>query len=236
MSNFILKIKRKEGFLATLLNKLYYYARGFNIPSFFLPFYRICYKERFMRISFFRRLFTFIYWSPMFRSKCMSVGNSFNYVKLEQNFPYFSGNLSINLGSNVTVHSRSSFSAGKVLNNPELIVGNDTYIGPGFSISISKKVVIGNKCHIASNVIIMDNDGHPLDPDKRAKHQTVDKENILPVIIEDNVWIGSNSIILKGVIIHKYSVIAAQSVVSRNVEQYTVVAGNPAKVIKKLLY
>ena len=56
-----------------------------------------------------------------------------------------------------------------------------------------------------------------------------DKNN---VIIEDDVWVGANSVLLPGVIIKKGAVIAAGSVVVKNVPQYAVVAGNPAKIIK----
>ena len=54
-----------------------------------------------------------------------------------------------------------------------------------------------------------------------------------PVIIENDVWIGANVIILPGVTIHEGSIIAAGAVVTKDVECYTIVAGNPAKVIKK---
>ena len=55
-----------------------------------------------------------------------------------------------------------------------------------------------------------------------------------PIVIEDDVWVGFNSIILKGVTIGKGSIVAAGSVVSKDVEPFTVVAGNPALVIKKM--
>jgi len=138
------------------------------------------------------------------------------------------------LGKNVTVHSRSSFSAGKVFNNPIFEVGDNTYLGPGLSISVAKKISIGTNCHIASDVTIMDNDGHPLDPTKRANHEPIEKENALPVVVGNNVWIGNNVLILKGVTIHECSVIAAQSVVVKDVGPYSVFAGNPAQLVKKL--
>ena len=59
------------------------------------------------------------------------------------------------------------------------------------------------------------------------------KDNLIPVIIENDVWIGANVIILPGVTIHEGSIIAAGAVVTKDVECYTIVAGNPAKVIKK---
>lgn len=55
-----------------------------------------------------------------------------------------------------------------------------------------------------------------------------------PIVIEDKAWIGFDSTILKGVTIGEGSVVGAKSVVTRNVDPYTVVAGNPAKVVRKL--
>ena len=55
-----------------------------------------------------------------------------------------------------------------------------------------------------------------------------------PIVIEDRAWIGFNAIILKGVTIGEGSVVAAGAVVTKDVEPYTVVAGNPARVVKRL--
>lgn len=60
------------------------------------------------------------------------------------------------------------------------------------------------------------------------------KDDISPVIIGDNVWIGMNSIILKGVHIGNSTVLAAGSIVTKNVSVITVVGGNPTKIMKKI--
>ena len=62
----------------------------------------------------------------------------------------------------------------------------------------------------------------------------MNKSDVSPVVIEDYVWIGMNSIILKGVTIGKGAVVAAGSVVTKSVPPMTVVGGNPAEVIKKV--
>jgi acetyltransferase-like isoleucine patch superfamily enzyme len=170
----------------------------------------------------------------MFRSRCKKVGRQLNYVKLQQSFPYFSGNIQIYIGDNVTVHSRTSFSAAKIIDKPILRISNQTYLGPGLSVSIAKEIYIGSYCHIASNVTISDNDGHPTDPERRAMHEPVDIDAVSPVRIEDNVWIGEGVCILKGISIGRCSIVAAKSVVTKNVEPYSIIAGNPAIVVKKV--
>ena len=87
---------------------------------------------------------------------------------------------------------------------------------------------------MAHGVQIYDNNTHPLDPVDRAKNLPVEKENVAPVLIEDDAWIGAHATILRGVTIRRGSVVATYAVVSRDVPPMSVVAGNPAKVVKTL--
>jgi len=106
-----------------------------------------------------------------------------------------------------------------------LCIGNGTYINRNTLIVCEDRVDIGKDCKIAWDVIIMDSDLHPLN-----KSPMVNK----PVYIEDNVWIGCRSIILKGVTIGHGAVIAAGSVVTKNIPPRTVYGGSPARFITKL--
>jgi acetyltransferase-like isoleucine patch superfamily enzyme len=87
---------------------------------------------------------------------------------------------------------------------------------------------------ISNRVILGGYDGHPLDPLERAKHAPCGPEGARPILIRDFAWIGANAIILRGVEIGAGSVVATGAVVTRNVEPLTVVAGNPAKVIRRI--
>tara|TARA_Y100000385_G_scaffold271952_1_gene312346 strand:- start:44 stop:550 length:507 start_codon:yes stop_codon:yes gene_type:complete len=112
--------------------------------------------------------------------------------------------------------------------------GDDVYIGPGASLSASNsKIVIGNKVMFGPNVTIMSGD-HNVTEIGEYMYDVEYKlpENDQPVIIEDDVWIGTGAVILKGVTIGKGSIVAAGSLVNRNIEEYTIVAGIPAKFIK----
>jgi acetyltransferase-like isoleucine patch superfamily enzyme len=106
------------------------------------------------------------------------------------------------------------------------------------------KIEIGSHCLISWNVGIADSDFHPLEPAQRLIDAQAlapffkdrpqrPKLRTAPVIISDNVWIGMNATILKGVTIGENSVVAAGSVVTKSVLSNTVVAGNPAMVVKK---
>lgn len=96
-------------------------------------------------------------------------------------------------------------------------------------------IIIGNNVKIGALSIISDNDAHSLNPNDRLNY-IIDEQNTKssPVIIEDNVLIGANSIILKGVHIGCNTVIGAGSVVTKNIPSNVIAAGNPCKVIKQL--
>ena len=95
-----------------------------------------------------------------------------------------------------------------------------TFFGRG-GITIGNGVFIGPKC----NLITINHDANP-----ENRSATYGR----PIVIEDNVWIGINSTVLPGVRIGYGSIIGAQSVVTHDVPPMTVVAGNPARIIKKI--
>lgn len=123
-------------------------------------------------------------------------------------------------------------------------IGNNCYVGKNSVIRAGEKIFIGNNVLIAHNCTIMDTDSHEIDAEERAmSYMLMLKEGhpkqpgnvrTLPVIIKDNVWISYNVCVLKGVTIGEGAIIGAGSVVTKDVPAYSLVAGNPAKVIKYL--
>ena len=103
----------------------------------------------------------------------------------------------------------------------------------GVTIYSRESIRIGKHTSIGGNVKIFDHDFHPIDPQERLEHPNSGMKT-RPVDIGENVFIGANVIILKGSKIGNNCVIGAGAVVSGTFEDNTVIAGNPAKVIKKL--
>lgn len=101
----------------------------------------------------------------------------------------------------------------------------------GVTMMCAKKIVLGKNVALGANVTIYDNDMHAINPYLR-KYDNDNNICAQEVIIEDNVWIGAHTIILKGVHIGKGAVIGAGSVVTKDVPPLTIYAGNPAKYIK----
>lgn len=107
-----------------------------------------------------------------------------------------------------------------------LEIGNNVFINYGSSLVASSHVRIGDDCLIGTHVMVMDCDFH------RVEDKAWDTTGE-PVIIEDRVWLGNRSMVLKGVRIGHDAVVAAGSVVTRDVEPRTVVAGVPATTVRR---
>jgi maltose O-acetyltransferase len=110
-----------------------------------------------------------------------------------------------------------------------LDIGERTYINYGTSISASELVRIGPECNIGTYVMIMDNNFHCLEPERRQERPPSS-----PIILEENVWLGGRVIVLGGVTVGAGSVIGAGSVVTRDIPQRSLAVGVPAKVIRQL--
>lgn len=108
-----------------------------------------------------------------------------------------------------------------------IVIGDNVGVS-GCTISAAKSIIIGSRVLIGSGALIMDNDAHSLRADERAVGV---KGAAAPVVIEDDVFIGARAIVLKGVRIGKGAVIGAGAVVTKNVPEFTIVAGNPARKI-----
>lgn len=130
-------------------------------------------------------------------------------------------------------------------------IGSRSFINGGTRLISRSKITIGDDVTIAWGCTIYDHDSHSLDWEERAndlKQQIADykmgNSMVLnknwatvptkPIVVENKVWIGFDVLILKGVTIGEGAVVGAKSVVTKDVEPWTVVAGNPAKLVKRL--
>ena len=122
-----------------------------------------------------------------------------------------------------------------------ITIGNYSHVGPQTKIWSAASIKIGNRVLISYNVNIHDNISHPLDSLERHKDfvhiRTIGfQDNInlseKEIVIEDDVWIGFNSTILKGVTIGKGAIIGANTLILKDVPPYAVVVGNPARIIR----
>lgn len=165
------------------------------------------------------------------------------YCESAQVFRFLKTNAShaLRFGNHVSVYAGCSFSIGP---NGSCSVGDFTLLN-GALVMAEERIEIGSHCLISWNVGIADSDFHPLEPAQRLIDSQAlapffkdrpprPKLATAPVRISDNVWIGMNAVILKGVTIGENSVVAAGAVVTKSVPANVVVAGNPAQIVREL--
>lgn len=158
----------------------------------------------------------------------------FHYKVLGNSF-YIQNEGKMTFGKRVSLHSYpngTSYRTSLTTYFPEaeIEIGNNCNIN-GTIIHCNQLVKIGNNCMFGPGTVICDNDSHriSIDPIERRK-RAMSK----PIIFGDNVWVGMNCLILKGVTIGENSIIAAGSVVVKNIPQNSIAGGNPAKVLKQI--
>lgn len=184
-----------------------------------------------------------VYWRynrVKFKISDVRYGNNFNvqgrvYIdKKPSGVISIGDNCVIKSGNNLNPLSRNIRTAIYVEENAKLIVGNNC----GFSsvcLWADKSILIGNNVSIGADSIIMDSDAHSLSYlDRRSVRQDVLNKNSRSIIIGDDVLIGTRCIILKGVTIGKRCVIGSGSIITKDIPDDCIAAGNPAKVIRKL--
>lgn len=115
--------------------------------------------------------------------------------------------------------------------NPQIIVGDNCWIGKRNSFAAINKVQIGNNVLFAGYVHITDHSHGYEDINLPVMKQKLISKG--PVIIEDDCWLGFGCEVLSGVHIGKHCIVAARAVVTKDVPSYSIVAGNPARIVKR---
>jgi acetyltransferase-like isoleucine patch superfamily enzyme len=169
---------------------------------------------------------------PLFKAYCTRYGKG---VTTGIFVHWIQGKGDIILGDYVNFDGKSSINfAARYTDRPTLTVGDYTGISHECSITVGKRIDIGSHVRIASGVHIMDSSGHSTAPDARRDGAPPSADEVRPVRICDNVWIGRRATIFPGVTIGEGSIVSAAAAVMTDVAPYTVVAGNPARKIGSL--
>lgn len=230
INNIIRKIRNQENWFWSLLYKILKKVRRFTLPS--IPgLSHLLLLER----SFRNSIFSWIgnqYASQIMPLKCKSIGGNVCWGGV----PWIYGTGEIYIGSNVSIVKGQTWIVGfKGFEQAILTIGDNSTLNFACIISVAKSVSIGKNVRIAGGVQIYDNNSHPIDClSRRDNGGVLTSKDVEEVVIDDDVWIGANCIILKGVHIGLCSIVAAGSVVTKDVLPNVIVAGNPARVVKKL--
>jgi acetyltransferase-like isoleucine patch superfamily enzyme len=169
---------------------------------------------------------------PFFKAHCREYGQA---VHTGVYLHWIQGQGDIIVGDHVKLDGKSSISfAARFVDRPTLTLGSHTGLGHGCSLVVGKAITIGNHCRIAGGVAFRDSSGHASEPEARKAGLPPDGDDVRPITINDNVWIGTRAFIGPGVTVGEGSIVAAHAVVFSDVAPYTIVAGNPARKIGTL--
>ena len=173
----------------------------------------------------------------MFRLKGVTFGRNMT----------IQGKLSLIGEGNITIGDNFYMSSGDHVNpiisnmqgafftdNPKANINIGNNVGMSSTrMRISKGLTIGDNVKIGACVLLIDTDSHPID--YKVRRVSNEGTQSAPITIEDDVWIGAHSIVLKGVTIGARSIIGAGSVVTKSIPADCIAAGNPCRVIKSLI-
>lgn len=169
---------------------------------------------------------------PFLQAYCKECGPG---LRTGSEIHWIEGQGDLILGSNVWMDGRCTIIFGaSFTGRPVLEIGDGSAIGNGTNFAIGKRIKIGKNCNISGETTIFDSNGHPSDPVARREHKPPPDDQVRPVTIGDDVWIGKSCLILPGVRIGDAAIIAAGSVVRTHVPPYCVVSGNPARIVYRL--
>lgn len=165
--------------------------------------------------------------------KKVGIGTRFEYPL------YTRGGKNIQIGNNCFFFRSCEINAWHEYKgykySPQIIIGNNCQFGPGTHITCCNNIIIKDGILTGANVIISDNNHGLLSKDDlEIEPRMRELSSKGEIIIEENVWIGDKVSILSGVHIGQHSIIAANSVVTHDVPACTIVAGVPAKIIRRL--
>lgn len=184
------------------------------------------------RIKFFLFV-TLRVWKYKFLSDCQRISGKPNlYLPILLN-----GKGKISFGKNVQIGVSAAHFTYSTYNyilaydeNSEVVLGDNVVMANGASIQATSKITIEDNVMIGINCLLVDSDGHDLDPEKRMSG--VPKRG--DITVKKNVIIYYNSVVFKGVTIGENSVIGACSVVTKDIPPNVFAAGSPARVIRSL--
>lgn len=157
------------------------------------------------------------------RSSGAKIGKNTFFSRLSITWPH-----KVTIGNNCVLEQNIYFKHdGPYSPGKSILIGNNIFIGTNCEFNIKKKITIGDNVLIASGCKFIDHD-HGIDKSKLIRIQDGPEAEIT---IEEDVWLGTNVIVLKGITIEKGAIIAAGAIVNKNVPSYEIWGGVPAKKI-----
>jgi len=234
-SEFKVAIRKRE---TPFHARLYAIAKaliGLSVPV--VPgLHAFLYHEWGLRTSAWHNFWRVVYYEPMFKSQCRKVGRNFRMEYAGNGVTRILGHLEIYLGDNVVMFDKISLVGLSICKNPELHIGDNTYIAPFTRIMVAKNVTIGRHSLIGCHMIA-DNAGHPV-TDARARmirgggHPSM--KSVKPVTIGDLCFLGEASYVYPGTRVGDGVVAKLGTHIMGDIPPFCLIEGNPCRIVGKL--
>jgi acetyltransferase-like isoleucine patch superfamily enzyme len=224
-------VKRRDHPVSRLLYRLARAARTFEVPV--IPgLHRALYHLHRGSLAALANLLRVFYYTPLFKSQLEGPAPR---LYLYSGMPLVTGALRIRLGADCRVSGITTLS-GRTSGTatPSLEVGSNGDIGWQNTIAVGRRVVLGDNVRLAGQCFLAGYPGHPLDPAARAQGLAETEDQVGDIILEDDVWLTTGVTVMAGVRIGRGTVVAAGSVVTKDLPPLVLAGGVPARVIRPL--
>jgi carbonic anhydrase/acetyltransferase-like protein (isoleucine patch superfamily) len=229
IDDLVLRIKRGDSMATRTARDVYQWAQRWNLPETRLSraFYAALYRANDVYLNTREYTASKLIYEPMVRARFHKVGTDLQVSKL----PYVMGHARVTIGDRCRF-GYFSIRSGRFVDEPELIIGNGVSVATDVTFVVNRLVTIHDNVGIAGRTWISDSDGHPSDIERRLRGEDINASDIRPLTIEEHVWIGHGSHILKGVTIGRGAIVAAGSVVTTDVPAGALAMGVPARIVR----
>ena len=166
----------------------------------------------------------FIYTIYMKSIGLKSGKNTYIPITTSTNWPH-----QISIGSNCILEEYIQFKYSRPYENgPSIIIGNNVFLGRNCEFNIINNIDVGNNCLIASGCKFIDGNHGMIQGELMRNQPAVS----IPIILKEDVWLGANVVVLKGVTIGEGTIVAAGAVVTKDIPPYEIWGGIPAKKLR----
>jgi acetyltransferase-like isoleucine patch superfamily enzyme len=230
LDQLVLRIKRGDTAAARTARDVYRWAQRWSLPQSTVTrrLFGALYRGHDLYEAAREYLGGKLVYEPMVRARFHKVGSGVQLSAL----PYVVGHAQVTIGDDCQF-GYFSIRSGRFVDRPELVFGNSVMVSSGVIFVVNRRISVGDHTGIAGKCWISDSDGHPVELERRLRGEELTPEDIRPLTIEDHVWIGHGSHILKGVTIGRGAVVAAGSVVTGDVPAGALAMGVPARILRQ---
>lgn len=223
--------KNSDHVLAKLIKALWFKIKTIEMPN--IPYiFKLLYLIHMVLKQCIADVLRITYYTPIFKSR---LSNQPKQLYLYGGLPVVIGSLEITMGNKVRLAAMTTISGRAVGTDiPQLMIGDNVGIAWRTSISVGNKIIIGNNVRIAGDCYLAGYPGHPLNAKSRAMGKPDHESQIGHIILEDDVWLATGVKVMPGVTIGQGTIVAAGSVVTKNLPSNVLAAGTPARVIKSI--